>query len=959
MARVKSEYEVESLFIDKLQEMNYEYVNLRNYTDVVDNFRMQVCRLNASALIEKKGEALLSDNEFHRVMLRVENHTVYESAKILRENWVLELDNGESVYLKFLTDDISKNIYQVTHQVTMDKTHIDSVLNKNRYDVTILINGLPLVQVELKRPGIEINEAINQINRYRNDSFKGLFRYIQIFVVSNSTQTKYFANANERDIKGERIDILKSAVFYWTDKENKRINKLFDFTDSFLDKFALTEILNKFYVIKQSEPVLLVMRPYQIYAVKMAYDRVKGSHLSGFVHHTTGSGKTLTSFKLATLLRDDSQIEKVFFLIDRKDLDDQTVDEYNSFELGCVDNTPSTKRLVEDIEDSTKTMIITTIQKMATALHKEKYAKVMNKLKDSRCVFIIDECHRSNFGKMHGDIERHFKNADFIGFTGTPIYKENIGAAKKTTADVFKAGILDSCIHKYMIKEAIADGNVLSFSVEYLRAKEIGGQYKSEVDYCKQNSIDISSYYHESKRMEGIAKDIINNLERHVHPEGKDIYTAIFAVDRVDTLLKYYDLLKKHNTKGYKIAAICHCQDNEEKEEGTDKTSLEKFKVCIKEYNDTFNTRYEIDTFDAYRRDIMKRMKQKELPQIDLLMVVDMMLTGFDSKPTNLLILDKNLEFHKLLQAYSRTNRVDKVTKKFGQIVTYRDIKEAQDVALRLFSGDGNPNGFLLAPYETYVENYRKEAEELRAIAATPDDAGYLVSEYEKAAYIKAYRKLANTYGTLKTFSKFNQEDIDPYLDEAEYYDYKSWYLAFYDEMDRKRKRGEDSSLIDIDFSIELIRTDRINVVYILNLLKDINRNNKDEMDKSVDLILREIERSDNEKLRYKKDIMKAFIKEKFFDLDPKEDIVKAYTEYEKERLDNDVEEFSVQKNIDKQIIDEILSQYFCNEKSITEEDVRQKISGLGLGLIRTTELIDDIFAFIQEMYNKFTTEGE
>ena len=589
MARVQSEYEVESLFIERLIDLGYEFIPMKNYDDVLSNFREQLCKVNCEKLVEAKGEATLSDSEFHRVMLRLDNHTIYESAKILREQWVLELDNGKTVYLEFLTDDETKNTYQVTHQVTMDKDHLEDVVYKNRYDVTILINGLPLIQVELKRPGVELNEAINQINRYRRYSFKGLFRYLQVFVVSNSAQTKYFANTNERGIDGNEQGILKSLAFFWTTEDNQRINKLIDFTESFLTKFAITELLTKFFILKESEPILMVMRPYQIYAVKRAFERIMGSNLNGYVFHTTGSGKTLTSYKLASLLRDDRRIDKVFFLIDRKDLDDQTVDEYNSFEPGCVDNTDNTKQLVSALGDSTKTLIVTTIQKMASALKNPKYAEKMETLRQKKCIFIIDECHRSQFGRMHGDIQRHFQNANYIGFTGTPIFKENKSADGRTTADVFASGKLDSCIHKYMIKEAIADGNVLRFSVEYMRSLNItkvddpslDASQLDDPEYCKRHKIDLEDLYHREIRINNIADDVLKNLERHTHPTGKDVYTAIFAVDSIKTLMRYYRYMKEHNPKGYKIAAIFTYRPNEDADEGTDKYSGDELKLCI------------------------------------------------------------------------------------------------------------------------------------------------------------------------------------------------------------------------------------------------------------------------------------------------------------------------------------------------------------------------------------------
>lgn len=965
MAKAKSEYEVEELYIDRLDSMGYNYVELKDYNDVCSNFRKQFCILNAKELVAAKGVAELSDTEFDRVMIRLENHTVYESAKILREKWVLELDNGKTIYVEFFTNDETRNIYQVTHQVTMDPAHRDDVLYKNRYDVTILINGLPLVQTELKRPGIEINEAVNQINRYRRFSFRGLFRFIQIFVISNSTMTKYCANINENDQFGHKQDILKSLTFFWTDESNLRINKLMDFTNEFLTKSHLTEMLNKYFVIKDTEPVLMVMRPYQVYAVKRAFDRIIMANMNGYVFHTTGSGKTLTSYKLASLLRDDRRIDKVFFLIDRSDLDDQTVDEYNSFEAGCVDQTDSTYNLVKDLQDSSKTLIITTIQKMATALRSEKYNAIMDTFKKQKCVFIIDECHRSQFGIMHSQIRKHFENSNYIGFTGTPIFPENKGPQGQTTADIFHSGKLDPCIHKYMIKEAIADGNVLRFSVEYMRSISIKSIKDPKIDvkslddaeYCKRHKIDIEGLYHSDERIAAISDDILGHLDQHTRLENNNIYTAIFAIDKIETLMKYYGYMKAHNPKGYKIAAIFTYQANQDMEESPDKHASEHLESCMKDYNDMFGTDYDLSKFDAYRKDISKRMKQKDLPQVDLLLVVNMFLTGFDSKPTNTLFLDKNLVWHSLVQAYSRTNRVDKVTKQFGQIVTYRNIKRAQDEALKLYSGDGDPNAYLLKSYDVYVAEYYKQVDELRSIVKTPDDAGNLQSEDDIRAFIIAFRTLAGILSTLKTFSKFDWADLAPTLDEDEYADFKSWYLYYYD----KHKKGEKESVLgDVDFNIELIRTDKINVVYILNLLKDINRKDKNEMAKSIDLILREIERSDNEKMRYKRDIMKAFVTERFYELDPDADIIEAYNEYEREVLQTDIESFATENNLATDLVSRILHQYFIDTKAVTKETLRQELSTAGVkGLLKITALLNKILEFLSDSYNKFTAEGE
>lgn len=965
MPKVMSEYEVESLYIDRLDDMGYEYIELKNYNDVCNNFREQFCKLNSKALIEGKGTAVLSDSEFDRIMIRLENHTIYESAKILREKWVLELDNGKDIYVEFFTPDETRNTYQVTHQVTMDPDHKDDVLYKNRYDVTILINGLPLVQTELKRPGIEINEAINQINRYRRFSFRGLFRYIQLFVVSNSTMTKYCANINENDVFGHKQDILKSLTFFWTDEANVRINKLMDFTNAFLPKFTLTEMLTKYFVIKDTEPVLLVMRPYQIYAVKRAFDRIIMANMNGYVFHTTGSGKTLTSFKLASLLRDDRRIDKVFFLVDRSDLDDQTIDEYNSFEAGCVDQTDNTYNLVKSLEDPTKTLIITTIQKMATALRSDRYTTIMDTFRKHKCVFIIDECHRSQFGKMHAQIRKHFENSNYIGFTGTPIFKENKGANGQTTADIFHAGKLDPCIHKYMIKEAIADGNVLRFSVEYMRSisimnfpnRSIDPKELDDEEYCKRHHIDIEELYHSPERIAAISDDILGHLQQHTHLENNNVYTALFAIDKIETLMKYYRYMKENNPDNYRIAAIFTYQANQDMEESPDQHASENLEECMKDYNAMFGTDYDLSKFDAYRKDISKRMKQKDLPQIDLLLVVNMFLTGFDSKPTNTLFLDKNLVWHSLVQAYSRTNRVDKVTKQFGQIVTYRNIKRAQDDALRLYSGDGDPNAYLLQSYDFYVKQYYDQVEDLRKITPTPEDAGNLQSEDDIKAFVVSFRVLAGTLSTLKTFSKFDWADLAPTLDEDEYSDYKSWYLYYYE---KRKKDPKNTILVDVDFNIELVRTDKINVVYILNLLKEINRKDQTEMKKSIDLILREIERSDNEKMRYKRDIMKAFVTERFFELDPDADIIEAYSEYEKETMQADIESFAYENELTTDLVSHILHTYFMDTKSVTKESLRQDLTGFGIkGILKITALINKIQEFLIDSYNKFTAEGD
>lgn len=970
-----SEYDVETKFIDRLESIGYSYVSLDNYNDVLDNCRKQLAQFNAKKLIEAKGEASFSDAEWNRVLIHLDNHSVYESAKILRDKYILSLDNGKTVYLDFFSFDTDRNIYQVAHQITMDPAHKDDVSYKNRYDVTVLINGLPLVQIELKRPGVEINEAINQINRYRKFSFRGLFRFLQLFVVSNSVQTKYFCNENEME-NGMYNPILKSLVFFWTDEANKRINTLDEFTSEFFRKAAITEMIDKFMVIKSTEPVLMVMRPYQIFAVKAARRRVLEANQNGYVFACTGSGKTLTSFKLAQLLRDEARIDKVIFLIDRKDLDDQTVDEYNSFEKDCVDNSDSTYVLVKQLQDTDRKLIVTTIQKMANAVKSPRYEALMDSYKDKKVVYIIDECHRSQFGKMHADIEKHFKRANYIGFTGTPIFEANKGADGRTTADIFNAGLKsdgtkrDACLHRYMIKDAIADGNVLRFSVEYQRTifahhiamKGIDPEQLDDPEYCKRHNIDIDNLYHDDERIEKIAAHIFEHHEQHVHPQGKDIYTALFAVDSIKTLGKYYDAFKALNAARpekdrYKVAAIFSFGPNEAMDGKGDEHSAELLSRIIDDYNAMFGTSYSIENFDAYRKDITKRMKQKDLPQVDILLVVNMMLTGFDAKPLNTLYLDKNLIWHTLVQAYSRTNRVDKVTKQFGQIVTYRNIKQWQDDALRLFSGDGDPNEYLLENYEYYVQRWINQAPILRKITPTVDDAGQLQSEDEIRMFIIAFRSMIQTLATLRTFSKFDWADLAVVLGEEEYEGYKSWYLYY------KDKQGPENPKIpvpvDIDFDIELVRTDRINVVYILNLLKSAQKNRTIEnREADIDLVLREMERSDNESLRAKKDIMRDFILTRFYDLPEDADIMAAFEEFARDAEKAEIEEFAYESGLNYETVKDIMSDYMFSG-TISDESIRQKLADYHFGLIKITKVTESIKKFITQTYAKYKAEGE
>ena len=575
---------------------------------------------------------------------------------------------------------------------------------------------------------------------------------------------------------------------------------------------------------------------------------------------------------------------------------------------------------------------------------------------------------------MHGQIQKHFQKANYIGFTGTPIFEKNKGADGRTTADIFYAGDkLDACLHRYMIKDAIADGNVLRFSVEYQRTifahqvmkNGINPEQIDDPEYCKRHNIDMTELYHDEERIHNIVEHIIEHHEQHVHPQGKDIYTALFAVDTIQILGKYYDEFKKYNDKlpedkRLKIAAIFSYQANEDMDDGADEHSQELLDRCMEDYYKLFGHRYTLDTFDAYRKDIAKRLKQKDLPQVDILLVVNMFLTGFDAKPLNTLYLDKNLIWHSLVQAYSRTNRVDKATKQFGQIVTYRNIKKWQDDALTLFSGDGDPNEYLLENYDYYVNQWMNQEPVLRKITPDVESAGQLKSEDEIRMFIIAFRSMAKTLATLKTFSKFDWKDLAVVMDEDEYEGYKSWYLYYKDQSASTNPKVPVP--VDVDFDIELVRTDRINVVYILNLLKKAQEaghtKSEEEKQHDVDLILREIERSDNESLRLKKDVMKQFILTRFYDLPDDADIMEAFTQFEKEQLQADMEEFAFDNQIDYAIVSDLFSSYVFS-KTISDEEIRKRLTAYKLGLLKLTKLTKAIRGFVYDTYQKYKAEGE
>ena len=923
-----NEYTVEKKYIEHMQKIGWKFIELKNYDELKINFRNQICRFNADKLIAAKGVAELSDAEFRRLLLQIENFDVITAAEHWKNNnaVMLDLDNEKYMYLQLSSPDAKKNVYQISHQIRMEKSASPVVKNNNRYDVTLLINGLPILQTELKRPGVDFTEAVNQVNRYRRDSFGGLFNFLQLFVVSNETATKYFSNQN-RNQNGQFNKIQASMVFFWLTKTNERVVRLSEFADAVLTPERLTDILYNYMIIKKEEKQLIVMRPYQIYEVEAAVKRVVEENSNGFITACTGSGKTLTSFKTAQVLRDILQIKKVIHLLDRIDLDDQTVAEFNSFEAGCVDYTENSKKLLKKLDSNSidDKLVITTIQKLNNVLksNNKRAEKIIKKLENEDIVFTIDECHRSQAGKMHPLIKQKFKNAKFIGFTGTPIFEENAGSQKQTTADIFEAAPgLNACLHQYMMKDAIADNNVLPFQVEYIRTvfgnvAGLDSAMLDDPDYCYANGVNINQYYHDKTRMRKILMHIFKYHKTKRQPQGRlgsDIYTALFAAERIQDAVDYYKMALEINKElpeeeRLTFAVIFSTQENKDED---CEYGMEALEECMREYNKTFGTDFNRNTFDAYRKDISKRLKQKSDKQIDILIVVDMFLTGFDAKPLNTLYLDKNLQWHGLIQAYSRTNRVYKKTKTCGNIVTYRNLKKRQDEALALFSGNGDPNACIRGNYEDYLRDWTRYVNTLRSIAKTPYDAAKIVSESVKKAFVEAFRDVMRTLKQMELFTIFKWSDLAKSLTCDEYEAYEGVYKNI-----RNSAKGTDepdgSGLADIDFETELIGTDTVNFDYIMGLITVIRSvqpvSKRMEM---LDKLLTDYEDGDDKILKIQKELLKKFVTERLNDLPEgldEDEMRSAFYAYKKGLEKEEVKGFALDVGVEERVIEGILAE--------------------------------------------------
>ena len=811
----QSEQALENGLIATLQDMSYEYVELKEETNLYANFKKQLEKHNAKELAAV-GKTEFTDKEFERICIHLEGGTLFEKSKKLRDLFPLETEDGKRVWVEFLDrNHWCQNEFQVSNQITVEGR------KTCRYDVTILVNGLPLVQIELKKRGVELKQAYNQIQRYHKTSFHGLFDYIQIFVISNGVNTRYFANNPNCGYK---------FTFNWTLKNNEAVNDLSTFAADFFDKCTLGKMISKYIVLHEGDKCLMVLRPYQYYAVEEILDRVQNTNKNGYIWHTTGAGKTLTSFKAAQLVSELDGIDKVLFVVDRHDLDTQTQAEYEAFEPGAVDATEDTYELIKRF-NSDKKIILTTIQKLNTAVKKDYYSKRIESMRDKKVVMIFDECHRSHFGECHKNIVHFFRNLQIFGFTGTPIFAEN---AKQdlTTHDVF-----GECLHKYMIKDAIADENVLGFLVEY---------YNGKLDANEMSDI----------RMKEIAEFILNNFGKSTY--GGE-FNALFAVQSVPMLLKYYKIFKELNPT-IKIAAIFTYAPNSSQDDAktgmnqgfeTDNVASDELQEIMDDYNRNFGTAFTTDNFQNYYDDINERMKKRKADKepIDLLLVVGMFLTGFDAKKLNTLYVDKNMEYHGLLQAFSRTNRVLNEKKRFGKILCFRDLKDNVDASIKLFSQGGIDN-VTRPPFKEVKKQLNELSISFLEHYPTMASVDALKSEYDKKKFLLAFREIIKKRAEIQIYEDFSNDDPGLVLSEQDYNDYRSKYLDMTVGFIKPEEGNDgmlhdgqqeiqygDQSIEDIDFCLELLHSDVVNVAYILSLISDLNPSDEDYEKKRQDIL--------------------------------------------------------------------------------------------------------------------------
>lgn len=941
----QSEAELEKEFIRMLTEQGYEYLAIHHEKDLIDNLRTQLEKLNGYRFSETEWDRFFKDS------LANQNEGIVEKTRKIQEDnvQVLKRDDGSTKNIALIDKkNIHNNFLQVINQYVVGKA--DGAKHDNRYDVTILVNGFPLVHVELKRRGVAIREAFNQINRYQRDSFwagSGLFEYTQIFVISNGTNTKYYSNSTRfnaiKDVnavatakKGKTSNSFEFTSF-WADANNRVIPDLIDFTRTFFAKHTILNIITK-YCIFTSENMLMVMRPYQITATERILNRIEIANNykkygdvagGGYIWHTTGSGKTLTSFKTARLASLLPYIDKVLFVVDRKDLDYQTMKEYDRFEKGAANSNTSTAVLKKQLEDSNAHIIITTIQKLATFIKKNKEHEVYNK----QVVIIFDECHRSQFGDMHTAIVKSFKKYHLFGFTGTPIFPTNTGSMRKpqffTTEQTF-----GDQLHTYTIVDAINDKNVLPFRVDYIKTMDMG----EDIDDEKVWDIAREKAMMAPERIKKVTEYILNNFDRKTYRGDKTYiyntltnisevasgkngaveeikqkqrisgFNSIFAVASVPMAKLYYQEFKKqmeaNTTKKLRIATIYSYganeaeydestngildEENSEDTSALDQSSRDFLDAAIKDYNEMFHTNYDTsnDKFQNYYKDVSLRMKNKEL---DLLIVVNMFLTGFDATTLNTLWVDKNLKMHGLIQAFSRTNRILNSIKTFGNIVCFRNLQKRVATAISLF-GDKNAGGIVLMKgFKDYYYGYKDiDGKNHPGYMDMMDDLTskfplsepQIIGEQNQKDFISLFGAIIRMRNLLSAFDEFAGKEL---ITERDLQDYLGRYQDLRDEWNEKRKKGESTDIIDdIVFEVELIKQIEINIDYILMLVKKYHDSHCEDKEILV-TINKAIDASPE--LRSKKVLIETFIA----GINDVEDVMTEWHDYVVERREEEL----------------------------------------------------------------------
>ncbi len=931
----QSEADLEREFIKNLQNQGYEYLIIHNEKELIANLKDK---------LEKLNNIIFSENEWERFFkekIANKNEGIIEKTRTIQEDYIKNFtrDNGTLVNISLIDKkNIHNNFLQVINQYEEENGN-----HNTRYDVSILVNGLPLIHIELKRRGVAIREAFNQINRYQRDSFwagSGLFEYVQIFVISNGTNTKYYSNTTRarhiKEMSFNRRKVKKSSnsfefTSYWADANNKAITDLVDFTKTFFAKHTILNILTKYCIFDTSD-TLLVMRPYQISATERILSKIQLANnykwvgkidAGGYIWHTTGSGKTLTSFKTAQLASQLDYIDKVLFVVDRKDLDSQTQKEYDRFSKGSANGNTSTKILKAQLEDrygNKSKIIITTIQKLGHFIKQNKNHEVFKK----NIVLIFDECHRSQFGELHLAITKTFKNYFMFGFTGTPIFPKNSNGSSKTLFKTTEQTFGDK-LHTYTIVNAINDGNVLPFRIDYINTiKE-----KEGIQDKKVNAIDIEKAMSDPIRIREVVSYIIEHFEqktmRNKHYEVKEQrlsgFNSIFAVSSIPVAKKYYLEFKKQleeKNKNLTIATIFSYSANEEENtdnlddesfdtENLDLGSREFLEEAISDYNKKFGTNFDTssDGFQLYYEDLSKRTKNKE---IDILIVVNMFLTGFDATTLNTLWVDKNLRMHGLIQAFSRTNRILNSIKTFGNIICFRDLQKETDDAIALFGNKEAGGIVLLKTYEEYYngyeddkgrekEGYSQLIEELQNKFPIGEQ---IIGEQNKKEFIMLFGNILKLKNILSAFDKFAGNEI---LSEREYQDYQSIYIDLYQE--RKPKDTDKESINDdIIFEIELIKQVEINIDYILMKVAEYYKSNKKDKE-----ILIDIKKAINSsiELRSKKELIEGFIDRVNSSKNVTDDFKKFVREEKEKDLEKVIEEEKLKPEETKKFIDNSL----------------------------------------------------